>query len=80
MIDSPDEQLLHTRLNVVLEDVGVIFQYPNFIGADHKAHVTQRDGVDFPPKTHVLSSAAYLIEVVDGRRIIRSRFSLGKPE
>ncbi|HSW65661.1 MAG TPA: hypothetical protein VLI54_00795 [Bacillota bacterium] len=80
MVDSPGEQSLHVRLNAVLEGVGVIFQYPHFIGANHRAHVTQRDGVEFPPKTHVLSSVAYLIEVIDGRRIIRSRFSLGKPE
>ncbi len=80
MVSSAEEQSLHMRLQVLLEKAGVIFQYPEFIGVNHKAHITQRDGVDFPPKTHLLSLAAYLVEVIDGRRIIRSRFSLGKPE
>lgn len=77
MVDSLDEKLLHKRLKMVLEEASVTFQYPQFIGANHKAHVTQRDGVDFPPKSQVISSVAYLIEVVDGQRIIRSRFNLG---
>jgi len=76
MVDSPDEQLLHERLRTLLDKTGVTFQYPQFIGANHKAHVTQREGVDFPPKTQLLASAAYLVEVIDGQRIIRSRFSL----
>ena len=77
MVDSPDEQLLHGRIQTLLDESGVIFQYPQFIGVNHKAHVTQRDGVDFPPKTQVLSLAVYLIEVVDGRRVVRSRLDLG---
>jgi hypothetical protein len=78
MVSSPDEQLLHERIQTLLDESDVTFQYPQFVGANHKAHVTHREGVDFPQKTHVLSSAAYLIEVVDGQRIIRSRFNLGK--
>ena len=76
MVDSPEEKLLHERLRVALEKVGAIFQYPQFIGANHRAHVTQRDRMDFSPKSRLVSSAAYLIEVVDGQRIIRSRFNL----
>lgn len=71
MVDSPDERLLHKRLQGALEEADVIFQYPQFIGPDHKAHVTQRDGKDFPPESQLISSAAYLIEVVDGKRIPR---------
>lgn len=76
MVDSPDEKLLHKRLQVVLEEVGAIFQYPQFIGSKHKAHVTKREGKDFPQGSQLISSAAYLIEVVDGQRIVRSRFNL----
>lgn len=76
MIDSPDEHLLHERLLGVLKDAGVVPQYPQFIGADHRAHVTQRDGVDFPSKTHLMASVVYLIEVINGQRIARSRLSL----
>jgi hypothetical protein len=77
MVNSPSEKLLHKRLHTALEAAGVTFQYPQFIGANHKAHVTQRDGVDFPSKSQLISSAAYLIEVVGGQRIIRARFNLG---
>lgn len=78
MVDSRDERTLHRRLQEVLEKADVVFQYPQFIGTNHKAHVTRRDGVDFPPKTQFLAAAVYLIEVVDGQRIIRARFSLDK--
>lgn len=78
MVDSPEEGVLHNRLQALLDDAGVTFQYPQFIGAAHRAHVTQRDSVDFPPKTHMISSVVYLIEVVDGRRIVRVRFNLDK--
>lgn len=73
-VNSPDEQSLHERLQIALEKTGVTFQYSQFIGPNHKAHVTQRDGVDFPLK----NTSAYLIEVIDGQRIIRSRFNLSK--
>lgn len=76
IIDSPSETVLHKRLHIALEDMGAVFQYPQFMGAAHKAHVTQRYSVDFPPKTQLLTSAAYLVEVIDGQRIIRSRFNL----
>lgn len=76
MISSPAEQILHENLCALLEAAGVTFQYPQFIGAGHRAHVTQRDDVDFPPKSQFKSTAAYLIEVVDGHRIIRSSFNL----
>ncbi len=76
MVDSPDEKLLHKRLQAVLEEAGATFQYPQFIGANHKAHVTQRDGDNFPSKSQLMLSAVYLIEVVKGQRIIRARFNL----
>lgn len=76
MVDSPDEWLLHSQLQTLLEEAGVIFQYPQFTGSNHKAHVTQRNGKDFPPKSQLISSVAYLIEVVGGQRIARSRFNL----
>jgi hypothetical protein len=78
MVDSPEEGVLHNRLQALLDDAGVTFQYPQFIGVAHRAHVTQRDSADFPPKTQLLTSAVYLVEVIDGQRIIRVRFSLDK--
>jgi lysophospholipase L1-like esterase len=76
MVSSPEEGVLHDRLRALLDKAGATFRYPQFIGSNHKAHVTQRDGKNFPPKTRLLSSAVYLIEVVDGQRLIRSRFNL----
>jgi hypothetical protein len=78
MVDSPEEGVLHNRLQALLDDAGVTFQYPQFIGVAHRAHVTQRDSVDFPQKTQLLTSAVYLVEVIDGQRIIRVRFNLDK--
>lgn len=76
MVDSPAEKLLHKRLQVVLEEVGAIFQYPQFIGSNHKAHVTKRDGRDFPQGSQLISSTVYLIEVVDGKRIPRVKIDI----
>jgi hypothetical protein len=74
MINSPDEQRLHEDILMLLEKTKAIFQYPQFIGVKHKPHVTQRAGVDFPPKSRLISSVVYLIEIVDGQRVIRSKF------
>lgn len=73
MVDSPDEMLLHKRLQGALEEADVVFQYPQFIGSNHKAHVTKRDDKDFPLGSQLTSSAVYLIEVVDGKRIPRGK-------
>jgi hypothetical protein len=77
MASSAGEKKLHQDVRVLLEGLEVVFQYPEFIGANHKAHVSQRENVEFPPKSRFVSSVAYLIEVVNGKRIIRSRFALG---
>jgi hypothetical protein len=76
MVDSPDEKLLHKQLQGVLEEADVIFKYPQFIGSNHKAHVTQRDGKDFPQGNQLVSSAVYLIEVIDKKRIVRTKIDI----
>lgn len=76
MVDSPQEQKLHKALYTLLDDAKATFQYPQFIGSNHKAHVTKRTGIDFPEATGMISQAAYLIEVVEGQRLVRSRFNL----
>jgi hypothetical protein len=78
MASSAGEQKLHKDVQALLEDLKVVFQYPEFIGVNHKAHVTHRENVDIPPNSRLVSPAAYLIEVVDGRRMIRSKFMFGK--
>jgi ADP-ribose pyrophosphatase YjhB (NUDIX family) len=74
MVSSARERKLHQDIYALLKNMGVTFQYPEFVGANHKAHVTQREGVDFPPDSQLISSATYLIEIVDGKRAIRSKF------
>jgi hypothetical protein len=77
MVSSAGERKLHEDIRALLERLKADFQYPEFIGANHKAHVTKREDVDFSPESKLVSSAAYLIEIVDGKRVIRSKFAIG---
>lgn len=76
MVDSLDERRLHDSLRKVLDGVEVEYQYPEFIGDKHKAHITAREGVRFAPGSERTVFVAYLIEVIDGKRIIRAKFTL----
>jgi len=76
MVSSPDEVKLHEALRKVLDSAKVEFQYPEFVGDNHKAHVTQRTGVQFDPGSEHVARAAYLVEVVDKKRMIRTKFTL----
>jgi hypothetical protein len=80
MVNGAGEQKLHDNILEILEKADVSFQYPQFIGINHKAHVTQRENVDFPPTSQLASQAAYLIEVVDGKRVVRSKLAIGTRE
>jgi hypothetical protein len=77
IVSGASEQKLHEYIRALLEKTRVAFQYPEFIGTNHKAHVTKRENVDFSPGSRLVSSAAYLIEVVGGKRVIRSKFAIG---
>jgi hypothetical protein len=48
-----------------------------FVGTGHKPHVTAREGIIFNPDDRLVVGCACLVEVVDGDRIIRSKFELG---
>ena len=76
MVTSPDERRLHNNLRKLLEGVKVEYQYPEFIGDNHKPHVTAREGVQLVSDSKRTVSAAYLIEVADRKRIIRAKFIL----
>jgi hypothetical protein len=76
-VHAADEALLHNNLHGLLDSLGVEYQYPEFIGTNHKAHVTQRPNIAFEPNAQLLTSAAYLIEVVNKRRVIRAKLVLG---
>lgn len=76
MVSSPSEQALHIKLHEALDSIHVEQQYPQFVGVGHKAHVSKRDGLDFKQGDQHLTLATYLIEVVDKKRVVRSRFKL----
>jgi len=77
MVTSAGEQGLHRSLLQLLDGLDVIYQYPDFIGENHKPHVSKREGSHFKVGSKRKVFAAYLIEIVDKKRIIRSRFELG---
>jgi hypothetical protein len=76
MVNQPKESELHNQLREVLDAVNVEYQYPQFIGDNHKAHVTYREGVRFSAGDTHISPAVYLVEVVEGDRVIRARYPL----
>ena len=76
MVNSQDELELHEKLYKMLNTANVHPQYPEFIGDNHRAHITQREGVQFSPGTEYLARAAYLIEVLDKKRVIRAKLKL----
>lgn len=76
MVESPTEVMLHNELHRRLGVLEVAFQYPEFVGQGHKVHVSKRDGMDFKQGQTEVSSAAYLIEVVDGKRIPRAKIDI----
>ncbi|HET8670780.1 MAG TPA: 2'-5' RNA ligase family protein [Candidatus Saccharimonadales bacterium] len=76
MVASTDERRLHNNLRKLLDGANVEYQYPEFIGDNHKPHVTAREGVQFVPGSTHTASAVYLIEVVDKKRVVRAKFTL----
>jgi len=76
MVKQLEEVKLHNKLRELLDSVKVDYQYPQLIGANHKPHVTRREGVRLEPGDSRMTKAAYLIEVVDEKRVIRIKFKL----
>lgn len=68
---------LHKALLKSLQSLDTEFEYPQFVGTGHKPHVTAREGTNFDPGDRLVVGYACLIEVIDGKRIIRSKFELG---
>jgi len=74
MVSSPSEMALHNELHKNLSALGVAFQYPQFIGMNHRAHVSVREGVMLREGQRHVSLVVYLIEVVDKKRVVRAKF------
>lgn len=73
-------QELHTKLRSLLDTLGVIYGYPQFVGEGHKPHVSRRDGDGLMPGHKHITKTAYLIEVeIKGEehlRFICAKFNL----
>jgi predicted kinase len=77
MIEHNQElKQLHQKLRTLLDSINVEYEYPQFIGENHKPHVTKRPGIRFDAGEKKIVRAAYLVEIVDSRRVIRSKFGL----
>ena len=74
--NSDELKQLHNDLHTILDAAGVEYEYPAFTGKGHKPHVTQRPGIRFLPGDTKTTRYACLVEVIDGKRIVRSRFRL----
>lgn len=80
MIEQPKERELHKKLHTLLGTGLAVFEYPEFVGDNHKAHVTKRENVDFPSGSRIVSTAVYLIEIVEQGRVVRNRIALAEPD
>lgn len=71
---------LHMRLYDFLNDLGVEYTAPEWVGKGYRAHVTERENAHLEVGSQQTSSAIYLIEVKvpghDHRRLIRHKFEL----
>ena len=67
---------LHESLRTLLDSIIVEYEYPQFMGENHKPHVTKREGALFDAGSPKVTTAAYLIEIVDGKRVVRSKLDL----
>lgn len=72
---------LHIRLYKFLNDLGVEYTAPEWVGEGYRAHVTERENTHLEVGSQQTSSAVYLIEVKvpghDHKRLIRHKFDLG---
>lgn len=76
LLESLAEEQLHQKLQAKLNELAVAYEYPQFIGEGHKPHVTKREGIYFQPGAIHIAHAAYLIEVMNKKRVVRTRFDL----
>lgn len=76
MVHQPKELKLHNELRQCLDAVKVEYQYPQFTGQNHKPHVTKREGVEFELGDKHIARMIYLIQVINGNRVVRAKFEL----
>jgi len=78
--NTPALKELHTQLMNVLDTAGVTYTTPQWLGENHRSHVTKREGTEFENGHQQIANAAYLIEVeIQGTthlRFVRAKFDL----
>lgn len=71
---------LHMRLYETLNNLGVEYTAPEWVGEGYRAHVTERENAHLEVGSQQTSNAIYLIEVKvpdhDHKRLIRHKFEL----
>ena len=73
---TPELMGLHMQLHDLLIALDAEFTKPQWVGEGYKPHITDRADESVAPGQPLHCPAAYLIEVIDGRRVVRSRFML----
>lgn len=79
IVDSPDAMRPHNGFQRVLNELKIEHPYPEFIGGNHKLHVTARKYIYFMSNIERIAPAGYLIEVIKMKRLIRIWFDLSGP-
>jgi hypothetical protein len=71
---------LHMNLYESLNNLGVEYTAPEWVGEGYRAHVTERENARLEVGTEYVSKAVYLIEVTvpgyEHKRLIRHKFEL----
>jgi hypothetical protein len=67
---------LHYELYTLLNSIHVKYEYPQFVGGNHKPHVTKRREQEFKAGDGILAKNCYLIEIINQQRVIQSKFKL----
>ena len=71
---------LHLQLVQLLNELGVTYTLPQFVGEGYLPHVSKRAGALFAAGSHRVAGVAYLVEVEirgeDHLRYVRAKFDL----
>lgn len=78
VVRTDELKKLHVKLCSLLNAAKVEYEYPQFIGDNHKPHVTLREEAQFVKGDKLVVQAVYLIEIVDKKRVVRAKFDLGE--
>lgn len=80
LVFTAELKKLHMQLFELLNDFGVEYTAPEWVGDGYRAHITERKDASLPVGDEHLSKTIYLIEVEvpghDHERLVRAKFTL----